>query len=135
MKKKGISLPVNMLVILSISIVVLLATVAFFMGTFSQSSEGTKSRADFNSACSSWTNSNCAEEAEGDHVPDHICGAYNKMQGGSGNTDCNHEEVASACGCTPPYGTGGNCAGEGVGCSNDSDCCSGDCNTTSGKCL
>lgn len=31
---KGISLPINMLVILSVSVIVLLAVVAFFMGAF-----------------------------------------------------------------------------------------------------
>lgn len=51
MSDKGISLPINMLVVLAISIVVLLAVVAFFMGTFGGQASGIREKGKINACC------------------------------------------------------------------------------------
>lgn len=56
--EKGIALPINMLVILAISIIVLLAAVSFFMGTFSTQTGGVSRQAQKNACCQSFMANN-----------------------------------------------------------------------------
>ena len=101
---KGVSIPINTLIMLAVAIIVLLAAVAWFMGAFTGTSTDQVYRQRFQNSCSQWVGSNCAQNGDGvDEVPDNICNAYNEWSGNSGN--CDHELVAQACGCAEPFGT------------------------------
>jgi len=158
--RKGISIPINTLVMLAIAIIVLLATVAWFMGAFAPTATQQKLQADFRNSCSDWITRNCEESNDADGVPNNICLAYNKMIKSNPtetNSDCKgyKDAVAIACGCNPPFGIGRvttttveettttvastttttTCVGEGGSCKSDDYCCSGlFCNETSGLC-
>lgn len=70
MKRKGISLPIDMLVILAIAVIILIAVVAVFMGVFNPFANNQQLRANFNNACSPWANTGCSGNA-----PDAACTA------------------------------------------------------------
>ena len=100
--KKGISIPISTLVILAISIVAMLAIIAWFMGAFTPSGRQMSYQQKFSMSCRVWTVSNCAG-----NVPDSVCDAYNEMTGRTGKCDNTiKDQVARACGCTPPFGLG-----------------------------
>ena len=150
--RKGISIPINTLVMLAVAIIVLLATVAWFMGAFTPTATQQKLQADFRNSCSYWVNSNCKKDTSSygsDGVPDTICGYYKRMKNSDPNlhatdTSCNHGEVAAACGCSPPFGidrattttiattttTVCTLGQAGDSCTTGSDCCSGQCDGT-----
>ena len=101
---KGVSIPINTLVMLAVAIIVLLAAVAWFMGAFAPTASQQTYKQKFDSACTSWVSSNCALDGSSDDVPDAICNAYNDLMQSTATT-CTHATVAAACGCTAPYGT------------------------------
>lgn len=113
-----------MLVILSLGIIVLLAGVAFFMGGFSSSSSGAKTRSDFNEVCVSWANTNCASDGSDDGVPSNVCRAYQAMEGveNPDGTDCSHTAVATSCGCVPPFNEEGDDTDNGNSDDESEDC-------------
>jgi len=57
---KGISLPINMIVIIAISVIVLLAIAAFFMGGFIGGSTTISDQSALSSGCGTWKNRGCA---------------------------------------------------------------------------
>ncbi len=75
-KLKGISLPIDMLVILAIAVVVLIAVIAVFMGVFPQFGDCQKKTADYSSACMPWVNSGC-----NGNPPDSVCTAADAAKG------------------------------------------------------
>ena len=99
---KGVSIPINTLVMLAVAIIVLLAAVAWFMGAFGPTATESNLKQRFDTACIKWTSSNCEKDTTTDNVPDNICTAYNDLMKTTG--DCTHASVASACGCIEPYG-------------------------------
>jgi len=101
---KGISISIETLVALAVALIVLLASVAWLMGALGPTASQEKLKQNFDNLCIRWTVKNCAPKGDIDNVPDEICTAYNDLMKTTGN--CNHEVVAQACGCTPPYGTG-----------------------------
>lgn len=102
--KKGVSIPINTLVMLAVAIIVLLAAVAWFMGAFGPTATESNLKQRFDTSCIKWTSSNCEPNGDGvDDVPDNICDAYNELMKTTGN--CIHDSVASACGCIEPYGS------------------------------
>jgi hypothetical protein len=105
--KKGVSIPINTLVMLAVAIIVLLAAVAWFMGAFAPTAQESSLKQKFDSSCMTWTMNNCNETMDGDDdVPESTCGAYNKlMYNIVSDTGCDHDTVAKACGCSEPYGT------------------------------
>jgi len=147
--RKGISIPINTLVMLAIAIIVLLATVAWFMGAFAPTATQQKLQTDFRNSCSYWVNSNCDGDPSGD-----ICIKYNRMiTGNPDNNDanCDKNVVAAACGCSPPFGrtkiittttttvesttTTTVCTNPDT-CNGESDCCPGyACDETSHTCV
>jgi hypothetical protein len=62
MKRKGIALPIDMLVILAIAVIILIAIVAVFMGVWSPFATNQQGRANFNNACSVWVNTGCGAD-------------------------------------------------------------------------
>ena len=70
MKRKGIALPIDMLVVLAIAVIILIAVVAVFMGVWNPFATSQQLRANYNSACSSWVNTGCSGEPS-----DVVCGA------------------------------------------------------------
>ena len=108
---KGVSIPINTLVMLAVAIIVLLAAVAWFMGAFGPTAQEQTHKQKFDALCMQWSTSNCAEGAFGDEdtdgTPDRLCEAYNGMNNRAADTACSDwESVAAACGCIPPYGSG-----------------------------
>ena len=102
--KKGISIPISTLVILAISIVAMLAIIAWFMGVFTPSGQQMSDSQKFNMACRSWVTTNCAGSPPGS-----VCDAYKTVTGR--NYDCDiltptqKDEMARACGCNPSMNT------------------------------
>ena len=103
---KGVSIPINTLVMLAVAIIVLLAAVAWFMGAFTPTATESSLKQKFDSSCMTWSMSNCNKTMDGDdNVPEKTCGAYNQLMTGTDtDTGCDHPTVASACGCSQPYG-------------------------------
>lgn len=62
-KKKGMELPINTLVVVAIAVIVILAIAAFFMGGFGGSSKLIQNQQDFKNSCSAWTQTGCAGSA------------------------------------------------------------------------
>jgi len=60
MKRKGISLPIDMLVVLAIAVIILIAVVAVFMGVWNPFATSQQQRANFNSACEILVNRGCS---------------------------------------------------------------------------
>ncbi|MBI2085160.1 MAG: hypothetical protein HYT71_01455 [Candidatus Aenigmarchaeota archaeon] len=61
MKRKGISLPIDMLVILAIAVIILIAVVAVFMGVWSPFATNQQARANFNKECQVLVNTGCTQ--------------------------------------------------------------------------
>lgn len=105
---KGVSIPINTLVMLAVAIIVLLAAVAWFMGAFSPTSSAASYKQNFDTSCMKWLPSNCNLAADA-IIINPICNAYRNMTGyTAGSFSCttttNKEILAAACGCTKPYG-------------------------------
>ncbi len=99
---KGVSIPINTLVMLAVAIIVLLASVAWFMGAFGPAARESSLRQAFHNACDQWALTNC----DGD-VPPSVCKAYVDFTGKDWDQDeCNDnkDEIAQMCQCTKPYG-------------------------------
>ena len=99
---KGVSIPINTLIMLAVAIIVLLASVAWFMGAFGSTTTDQMYRQRFQNSCSQWVGTNCAQNGDTDNVPDNICSAYNDWTGNTG--DCDYETIAESCGCSAPFG-------------------------------
>jgi len=59
---KGISLPINMIVIIAISVIVLLAIAAFFMGGFLRGSVTISDQQALSDGCGIWKNRGCVPD-------------------------------------------------------------------------
>ena len=102
---KGVS--VNVLVMLSVSIIIMLIAVAWFMGAFAPTAQESSLKQRFDSSCLTWTMNNCAEDPSTDKIPEKVCSTWNKLMHDTDSNDCTtdgHEAVALACGCTEPFG-------------------------------
>ncbi len=108
MRRKGIALPIDMLVILAIAVIILIAVVAVFMGVWSPFATNQQGRANFNSACSVWVNTGCSAD------PKDVANLCDRAVGivltgdeaatckGSGTDDTTKDvknKVRSGCGC------------------------------------
>ena len=103
--KKGISIPISTLVILAISIIVMLAIIAWFMGVFTPSGQQMSDSQKFNMACRTWVTTNCAKGVTKD-VPTDVCTAYqNMIKNSDYNCDEHYNLIASSCGCNPSMNT------------------------------
>ena len=60
--KKGISMPINTLVMLAIAIIVLLAATAWFMLSWTRSSQGLDSQQKFKDCCIGYVQANCPSD-------------------------------------------------------------------------
>ncbi|MBI3413671.1 MAG: hypothetical protein HY051_06380 [Candidatus Aenigmarchaeota archaeon] len=60
MKRKGVSLPIDMLVILAIAVIILIAVVAVFMGVWNPFANNQQLRVNFNNACQVLVNTGCS---------------------------------------------------------------------------
>jgi len=100
---KGVSIPINTLVMLAVAIIVLLAAVAWFMGAFTPTATESSLKQRFDSSCMTWSMANCG----GTSVPVKVCKSYRNLTSKAGSWDCdaNIDTVAQACGCTTPRGT------------------------------
>ncbi|MBI1972146.1 MAG: hypothetical protein HYS53_02495 [Candidatus Aenigmarchaeota archaeon] len=58
--KKGVSLPIDMLVILAIAVIILIAVVAVFMGVWNPFATNQAARAEFNKQCQVLVNTGCS---------------------------------------------------------------------------
>lgn len=108
MSRKGVSLPVNVLVILAIAIVVLLGIIAFFTGAFQGGGGGVKATNKFQSCCVQWRAAGCGampDECPGPDLP----GASDKTAKAKGTPKTDDLEtvaylagitnIEKACGC------------------------------------
>lgn len=103
-KLKGISLPIDMLVILAIAVVVLIAVIAVFMGVWTPFASDQQRRAAFQSACSQWASQGCpdvtVDATQG--VPNTVCTAAKNYVLGVVDAGCtadNKNSIKRACGC------------------------------------
>ncbi len=116
--EKGVSIPINTLVMLAVAIIVLLAAVAWFMGAFGPTAQQQTLQQNFNSKCQSWALSNCdnctigtagcVESTDSLGMPDNVAKAYHNMTGvgyvPDTSIDTRYEVVAEACNCLKPFG-------------------------------
>ena len=75
--KKGVELPMNTLVVVSIAVIILLAMTAFFIGGFGPFSQDVQLEEEFKKWCRRWVNLNCDPE---DPIADRVFEAYNKWK-------------------------------------------------------
>jgi len=96
MKRKGVSLPIDMLVILAIAVIILIAVVAVFMGVWSPFATNQVDRANFNKACQILVNTGCS----GNPSPD-LCKAAKGivLNKDTCDTDADRLTVKVGCGC------------------------------------
>lgn len=128
--RKAISIPIHTLVMLAIAIIVMLAVIAWFMGGFSGPGGQVNAQQRFNSKCIDWAESNCARPLLQEYIPSDVCNAYKDFKGLPDDWNCqtedHYEMIASACGCTAPYGTGQKCGNGRV--EGDEECDNGNNN-------
>ncbi len=102
-KMKGISLPIDMLVILAIAVVVLIAVIAVFMGVWSPFAGDQQKRAAFQSACGQWASQGCPDTDDAGKVPVNVCtAAKGYIMGVASDGACddsNRNNIKRACGC------------------------------------
>ncbi len=140
MKRKGISLPIDMLVILAIAVIILIAIVAVFMGVWSPFATNQQGRANFNKACQILVNTGC----NGDPSSSLCDAAKGIVLVADDATPCGDADekilVKVGCGCPGVAPSGVPSSGSPVGssaklksgdtCTGDSQCESGDCVTS-----
>jgi len=97
---KGVSIPINTLVMLAVAIIVLLAAVAWFMGAFAPTATESSLKQRFDSSCMTWSMSNC-----GGMPPGKVCDAYEDLTGEGCTSAANNKTIALSCGCSEPLGT------------------------------
>jgi len=106
---KGISISIEVLIALAIALIVLLAAIAWFMGSFGKTASAQTVKQNFDSSCMTWTMSNCADctiDCTGD-VPTVVCDAYKEIFPSAACTNSDvRKEIALACGCVEPFGRG-----------------------------
>ncbi|MBI4168053.1 MAG: hypothetical protein HY515_03790 [Candidatus Aenigmarchaeota archaeon] len=142
-KRKGVSLPIDMLVILAIAVIILIAIVAVFMGVWSPFATNQQSRAEFNKQCQVLVNTGC----NGDPSSTLCAAAKGIVLDASDATPCGDAteklQVKVGCGCpgvasgsettTTTTTTTTTVAVSGAKKANGAACTSGD-ECTSGKC-
>ncbi|MBI2085161.1 MAG: hypothetical protein HYT71_01460 [Candidatus Aenigmarchaeota archaeon] len=96
-KRKGISLPIDMLVVLAIAVIILIAIVAVFMGVWNPFSTNQQSRANFNKACQILVNTGCAGDPSVD-----LCKAANGIVLNKDTCDSDPDKLAVKVGCGCP---------------------------------
>ncbi len=105
--KKGISLPIDMLVILAIAVIILIAIVAVFMGVWNPFATNQQQRANFNSACQILVNTGCS----GDPSSSLCAAAKGVVLASDDPTPCGDEaeklQVKVGCGCPGVIGASG----------------------------
>ena len=88
---KGVALPIETIVIISLAIIVLVALLMFFTGIFGPSAELVKLKSEQSTWCSSYhqSNPNCDEDGHNNNVGDdikkalaRICTRLNSLEGG-----------------------------------------------------
>lgn len=96
-KRKGLELPVNVLVVLAVAVIVLIAIVAVFMGVF----QNWNKSQEFNTACNGWkaVDARCTGD-----VPNDVCQkAVGYVSGITDDSDCDTDDgahnIKSACNC------------------------------------
>ena len=92
---KGVSITTNTLVMLAVAIIVLLATVSWFVGGFGGAAEQSNIRQSFHNNCIRWAMNNCEGDADATTQQ-----AYEDMSGKTYDKD----DAAAACGCVEPWG-------------------------------
>lgn len=101
MSKKGISLPVNVLVVLAIAIVVLLGVVAFFTGSLKPARTSTEAMNNFKACCTSYVLNGCkpdiTKKGETFTCPADVGGTLMDAAGEVGITDA--ATAKAECGC------------------------------------
>ncbi len=97
MKRKGIALPIDMLVILAIAVIILIAVVAVFMGVWTPFAGGQQARANFNKECQILVNTGCA----GNPSPE-LCEAANGVVLSKKTCDSPEDMLAVKVGCGCP---------------------------------
>ena len=68
-KMKGLSLPINLVVIIAIAVLVLLAAAAFFAGGFGPASGTVSDSAALNKACGIWQSRGCSDTIADFEIP------------------------------------------------------------------
>ncbi len=74
---KGVELPMNTLVVVTIAVIILLAMTAFFIGGFGPISKDIQLKQDFQKWCNRWVQENCDPDSS---IADEVFNAYNKWQ-------------------------------------------------------
>ena len=126
---KGVSIPINTLVMLAVAIIVLLATVAWFMGAFGPAATEETRYQKFKTNCTIWVLTNCEDKSSefgadcddtvhsttkgvnlpysSDNpnkwcVPLEVYNAYKEWRG----EPKYFKDIALECGCSEPFGIG-----------------------------
>jgi len=90
---KGVAISIEVLVALAIALIVLLAAIAWFMGSFGKTAAAQTVKQNFDTSCMTWAMSNCDGS-----VPTEVCAAYKEI---FPSADCvsDRDKIAVACGC------------------------------------
>ncbi len=80
--KKGIELPMNTLVVVSIAVLILLAMIAFFMTSFKEPSSSQAKYSKLLAECQKWTASGGCDETDISNVDESLKEAYCEWKGG-----------------------------------------------------
>lgn len=97
--KKGVSLPIDMLVILAIAVIILIAVVAVFMGVWNPFSTNQQQRANFNKACQVLINTGCPASYAISSDSDLCKQAKGLVIGANDDCTTKKDDIRSGCGC------------------------------------
>ena len=101
--KKGISIPINTLVMLSIAVVVLLAVVAWFMLSFSGSSDTLLKQQAFKDCCVSYVSAQCQDSPDSWKCPATPQFDQESLKERAKRIGLSEDEqIKAACGCAEP---------------------------------
>ena len=95
--RKGMSIPINTIVILAMALIVLLGIVAFFTGSFSTPANSVKCRSQLSAACQSFaSNGGCEKDATASDVTSKLVDAINCTKGWTWNPTDNDDKLETA---------------------------------------
>ena len=101
--KKGISIPINTLVMLAIAIVVLLAVVAWFMMTFFTGTENLTVQQAFSICCVAYTSTNCDTDPSSFTCSERGNFPEESLEDRAKRASIPTEKIKTACNCPTDY--------------------------------
>ncbi len=97
--RKGIELPMNTLVVVSIAVLILMAMIAFFMSGFNKPSGNQAKYSQLLAECQKWAVTGCEGKTIND-IKKNYESLWNAYKSWKGSEPSDVDEIRKVCGCT-----------------------------------